>query len=209
MLNNYKLDSNGVIKQIKINKISYDERYINNRYNTYNSGENMSFSRLGYLLGVLKDEKISSILDVGYGNGDFLKTASKYIEKCVGSDIPPMYPLPKHIKTVESIYDDNYDVICFFDSLEHFDDIYEIKNLNTKYVYISVPWCHNLSAEWFDNWKHRREDEHLWHFNLPSLTKFFASIGYELVGNSNIEDIIRTPYDENLPNILSAVFKKI
>ena len=209
MLANYEMDNNNIIKQIKVNKIVYDDSYINNRYNNYSSGENMSYARLGYLLGVLKGNDINSILDIGYGNGDFLKIASKFIKSCAGFDIPPMYPLPKYINTISNIYNDNYDVVCFFDSLEHFDDIYEIENLNTKYIYISVPWCHNLSIDWFTNWKHRRENEHLWHFNLESLSKFFTSIGYEILDYSNIEDVIRTPYDEKLPNILSAIFKKI
>jgi hypothetical protein len=152
---------------------------------------------------------VDSLLDVGYGNGDFLKIGSKIIPHCTGSDIAPAYPLPNQIKTTNDIYRDKYDVVCFFDSLEHFDDIYEIKKLNTKYIYIAVPLCHYISDEWFKNWKHRRENEHLWHFNLESLTAFFADIGYKILNHSHLEDIIRTRYDKNLPNILSAVFKKI
>ena len=42
MLANYEMDNNNIIKQIKVNKIVYDDSYINNRYNNYSSGENMS-----------------------------------------------------------------------------------------------------------------------------------------------------------------------
>ena len=40
------------------------------------------------------------------------------------------------------------------------------------------------------------------------MEKFMIDQGYELVKFSNIEDIIRTPIDE-LPNILTGIFKKI
>jgi hypothetical protein len=207
MLDNYEADKNGIIKQIKFSKIQYNNEYVEQRYNSYPTGEAMAYLRLGYLLGVLKDFTPGSILDVGYGNGDFLKIASKCIEKCSGSDIPPSYPLPNHIDQVNDIYEKAYDVVCFFDSLEHFDDIYEIKKIQARYVYISVPWCHYVSDDWFDEWKHRRPDEHLWHFDLDSLRRFFRSMGYEYISHSAVEDTIRKP-SSDLANILTAVFKK-
>jgi primosomal protein N'' len=92
--------------------------------------------------------------------------------------------------------------------LEHFDNIYEIKNLKTKYVLISVPECHHPSDKWFEEWKHRRPDEHLWHFDKNALQNFFAEIGYEMVAISNIEDAIRKPVT-SLSNILTCLFRKI
>jgi hypothetical protein len=63
-----------------------------------------------------------------------------------------------------------------------------------------------LSAEWFESWKHRRPNEHLWHFNDESLKKFVESQNYEFVNSTNIEDCIRkTNY--NYPNILTSIFK--
>jgi hypothetical protein len=75
-------------------------------------------------------------------------------------------------------------------------------------VFISVPWCHYILDAWFDSWKHRRENEHLWHFDLGSLTKFFGSLGYEYISHSSIEDIIRKPVDD-MSNILTVLFRKI
>ena len=209
MLKNYTKDRNKVIRQINITKIDYDNEYVDQRYNSYPTGEAMAYLRLGYLLGVLNEFKPTKILDIGYGNGDFLKAASKSINFCCGSDIEPMYPLPDYIETVQDIYKDEYDVVCFFDSLEHFDNIYEISKLRAKYIYISVPECHYFSDEWFNSWKHRRENEHLWHFNLESLTLFFAEMGYEIINYSDVEDIIRTAQEDGVSNILSAIFRKI
>lgn len=208
MLENYAKDENGVIFQITKKKYNYDMEYIETTYALYNTTPLMSHLRVGALLGKLAPYKPTKLLDVGYGNGDFLKTAALTIPECYGADIPPAYPLPQNIKFVENIYDDQYDVVCFFDSLEHFENIYDIQNLKTKYVFISVPWCHYKSDSWFDSWKHRKKDEHLWHFNLKSLKEFFESLGYEYVSHSSVEDIIRKPVDE-LPNILTALFKKV
>ena len=151
--------------------------------------------------------KITSLLDVGYGNGDFLKACSSSIPYLFGNDISG-YPIPRSCVYVNDILAYEYDVVCFFDSLEHFEDISFVKDLKTKYVYISVPWCYNFSDEWFKNWKHRREDEHLWHFNPISLENFMNEMGYTLVISSCIEDTIRKPVDNN-PNILTAIFKKV
>jgi peptidoglycan hydrolase-like protein with peptidoglycan-binding domain len=82
-----------------------------------------------------------------------------------------------------------------------------VKDLDCNYVYISLPWCHNFSEEWFMNWKHRRPDEHLWHFNKKSIENFFNEMGYDMVDYSNVEDLIRVSGEE-YPNILTCIFKK-
>lgn len=207
-LENYVKLENGVIKQQNINKIEYNYEY-SNKYNNYGEKANyLSYLRLGVLLG--NTNKIpNSILDVGYGNGAFLNAAKNIIPKCSGFDISG-FPLPHDIVVENSIYEKHFDVICFFDSLEHFDDINIIDKLKCEYVFISVPWCHNLSDEWFLNWYHRRPNEHLWHFNDISLVNFFKENGFECVYKSNFEDTIRKNSTCNgYPNILSAVFKKI
>ena len=207
MLKNYQKLNNGLIKQISFEnfKQRYDIDYIKQRYDSYKElSIQMSYLRLGYLLG--KIPEIESILDVGYGNGDFLSVSKNIIKNCYGFEVNN-YSIPEKCTKVENIYNQEYDVVCFFDVLEHFEDIYEIKNLKTKYIYISVPECHYFSDKWFENWKHRRPDEHLWHFNLESLTKFMQEISYEKITHSNIEDVIRKP-SSNYTNILSAIFKK-
>ena len=209
MIENYKKDKNGVIFQVQKNKINYNLDYIKNSYNNYGTKvDNMSYLRYGYLVGILPNV-INSILDVGYGNGSFLSVCKKKIDKCYGTDISG-YMIPDGCSFIDSneIFNRHFDVVCFFDSLEHFDDIYFLDKLNCDYIFISLPECHYISDKWFDDWKHRRVDEHLWHFNKKSLSSFMHGQGFELVNYSNIEDIIRTPIDEN-PNILTGVFKKI
>lgn len=207
MLENYEINELGIIKQKNILKSLqiYDKNYVNNSYNNYGEKvSNISHLRLGYLIGSIG--KVDKILDIGYGNGNFLKIASTFIKKCYGNDISE-YPLPENCEFIEDIFSQEYDVVCFFDSLEHFKNIDFVKNLKTKYIYISLPWCHNHSDEWFFNWKHRREDEHLFHFNDISLINFMQTCGFDKVNISNIEDVVRTPINNDF-NILTGIFKK-
>jgi hypothetical protein len=206
MLENYEKLPNGVIRQINVEKFTYDIDYVS-KYNSYgDKGAQLAGIRLGYLMGSL-GHGISSILDVGYGNGNFLKVCSKKHLNCFGHDISN-YPLPEGVEFVDNITHKHYDVICFFDVLEHFEDITIVKNLDCDYIYISVPNCYNSNDdEWFENWKHRKPNEHLWHFNLDSLNNFFNEMGYKAIAGSNIEDFIRFDSNHN-NNILSVIFKK-
>ena len=125
---------------------------------------------------------------------------------CFGYDITG-YDIPEGCEFIKDWVNLNVDVITFFDVLEHFEDPYMIKDLNAKYVILSFPWCHYISDEWFENWKHRKPNEHLWHFNKESLVNFMSEVGYDVINVTNVEDIIRKNNLE-YSNILTGVFKK-
>ena len=206
MLKNYITDKNGVIKQIDVKNITYDNSYILNSYSKYGELTNyISYLRYGYLIGTI--EKIpETILDFGYGNGSFLNILKQTIPNCYGYDIGE-FDVPDNCKRINNIFSKHFDVITFFDSLEHVNDIYFLSKLDCNYIMISVPECHYFSDDWFYNWKHRRENEHIWHFSKQSLINFMSYEGYELLRIGNIEDIIRKPIDTNT-NIITGIFKK-
>ena len=207
MLKNYIETPNGVIKQIDRVPFVYGADYTKG-YDKYGIEKtNMSYLRLGYIIGAIGGVP-NKLLDVGYGQGHFLNIAKDIIFNCFGNDITNECPLPEKCVFVDDIYNDTYDIVTFFDTLEHFNDIYEIKNLKTKYIAISMPWCNYKGDEWFESWKHRRPDEHLWFFNDHSLTNFMTEVGYERINTCNIEDTIRKDNNNN-PNILAGIFKKI
>jgi ubiquinone/menaquinone biosynthesis C-methylase UbiE len=132
MNNNYEVLPNGVIKQKRIEKIIYDYDY-SNKYNKYGEkGKHLSYLRFGVLIGIL-NKMPKSIVDVGYGNGDFLNVCRGNIENVFGCDISN-YPIPAGCRKIEFNTID-VEVTCFFDSLEHFDDITVIKDLKTEYIY--------------------------------------------------------------------------
>ena len=207
MLENYKINDDGLIYQVVKEDFTYDKTYVEERYDTYGElNDYMSNLRLGYVFGSI-NEPINSILDVGYGNGSFLKTCKKIIPHCYGYDVTG-YDIPEGCDFIKNWTNLNVDVITFFDVLEHFEDPYIIKDLNTKYVVLSFPWCHYISDEWFENWKHRRPNEHLWFFNEKNIYSFAKSTGYEVINYSNVEDTIRGN-NSNKENILTVCLKKI
>lgn len=205
MLHNYIKLNNKIIKQENVIPFSYNYDY-SNKYNNFKSlSLQMSYLRLGYLIGNLQFIP-NSILDIGYGNGDFLNVAYKIISNCYGYDISD-YPLPTNVKRIYSLCEQTFDVVTMFDTLEHFPDIYIIKQIKTNYFLISVPECHYFSDEWFANWKHRKPNEHIYHFNKFSLENFMNELNFQLIHFSNVEDIIRTPTDQH-SNILTGFFKR-
>ena len=142
----------------------------------------------------------------GLGPKSAKRIILKLINNRYGHDISG-WPVPEGCTFVEDLLKGSYDVITFFDSLEHMEDMEFVNDLNTKYVCISVPDCHYFSDEWFDTWKHRKPDEHLWHFNEASLNKFMDRMGYDTINTCNLEDITRKN-NESYTNILTGIFKK-
>lgn len=207
MLENYYKDEAGVIHQINKKPFVYDQAYVAQRYPTYEDKcINMAHLRLGCIVGAL-GQPPKSLLEVGYGAGYFLDLCTNVVDRCYGHDISG-WPIPTKATFVNTMMGSHYDVICFYDVLEHFDDITFIKQLDVNYIVISVPECHYVNDAWFEAWKHRRPDEHLHHFNKDALNNFFFKHGYYCEHMSNIEDIIRTPVDGR-GNIITGIFSKL
>ena len=204
----YEIDKFGVIHQLNPNPFVYDKEYVDIRYgeSLKDKIRQMSYLRYAYLIGIIKTVP-TSILDVGYGDGDFLKVCSQSIINCFGNDL-----FDDHIPdkcTFVNNFENSYDVITFFDSLEHFSDINFVKKLKCNHIMISVPWCvSSVVDDNFINWKHRRPNEHLHHFDNVSLNNFMEDCGYTMLEYSNIEDMIRIPENLFAPNILTAIFEK-
>lgn len=208
MLDKYIKHSNGVIQQSSLfNKaVEYNYEYVHQRYDKYQEKtEGMSCLRLGYIVSCL-GKMPQSVLDVGYGNGSFLRRCRTVIPECYGHDISN-YKLPEGCLFANDILSQFFNVVTFFDSLEHFLDISFVSKIQCQYLVISVPWCHYFSDDWFVTWKHRRPDEHLWHFNLDALVTFMNEQDFNLLNYSNVEDAIRGTIQGN-SNILTACFVK-
>jgi hypothetical protein len=206
MLENYSKNQDGIIYQVERKPFDYTGGYNNYYKEIQDSTRYTSYLRLGYIVGSI-GRIPESILDVGYGTGAFLQSCESEIKERYGHDISG-WEVPSGCKFVDNILQGHYDVITFFDSLEHMNDIEFVKNLNCNYICISVPDCHYFDDEWFGNWKHKKPDEHLWHFNKDSLKTFMSRMGYSEVNVCNLEDITRINNQE-YTNILTGIFKKL
>lgn len=203
----YVINENGVLSQVAPEIINYDFDYVASRYGAIGDlRKQMSMLRYGYMTGCIG--KPTKLLEIGYGAGDFLQLCAREEIECLGNDITGI-PTPNGVEQVDNIYD-YVDIVCMFDVIEHFDNINFIKDLNTKYVYVSVPNCHHPEdALYLEHvYPHLRPNEHLHHFNMFTLNKHFESNGYKLIQMGFPEDAIRKrPLYFN--NILSAIFVKL
>jgi hypothetical protein len=200
------LDS-GVLKQVGEITAKYDDFY----YKRNNRGEKdiyMSYLRLGFLSAALNGYP-SSILEVGYGNGAFLNLAKEVIPITCGYEINPIAEVPEKVQRIdwERVTSRHFDVICFFDSLEHFTDISFLGDLRTEHLIISVPYCERpFDADWLAKWKHLRQGEHFYHFNAITLESEMKKYGFEATCFTNTEDLIRR---DGKWNILTTHFQKV
>ncbi len=205
----YQIDCDGVIHQLNPEPFLYNPEYVS----TYDHGEYaikgraLNLIRTAYILEMYSrefHELPRTVFDFGCGNGAFGKVAGPIFDGCFGYDILD-YPLPCEMERSPELMP--ADIYTFWDSLEHCPDIDFIEKLECKMVVISLPWCHFSTEDWFNNWKHRKPNEHIHHFNPDSLRRFMDSKGWQIENHCNIEDAIRLPIDEK-PNILTATFTR-
>jgi hypothetical protein len=180
----------------------YDHAYVA-RYENYPQAE-LSKIRASIVMEYVKN--FDTICDVGFGTGAFLSEIghANPMTSLHGFDVSP-YPPPYFVRIEPQWQEKEWDVVTFFDSLEHF---VELPKVRAKFAVVSVPWFHNFENEqWFEDWKHRRPGEHLWHFNSASLRTVFKRMGMKEIYCGNPEDKIRKSTD-GLPNILTMVFAR-
>lgn len=179
--------------------IDYNEKYITD-YFAHNSLRQMSLLRTGFVVGSCKGE---SIVDVGYGSGDFLRVMSKLGWRTFGCDVHGLNLGIKELPLLEAITSEP-DVVTFFDSLEHFSTFEDIKRINSKYIVVSIPSRPNTFPE-NRTWKHYKPGEHLHYFSITSLQNLFSK--YVPINICEIEDVVRGKL-EGMPNIKTYTFER-
>lgn len=205
----YRVDRFGVISQLPPFEIQkYDVGYVATRYDTIpESVANLSHLRAGYLLGLCAP--LASVLDVGYGNGGFLRAMQAAGVRCCGTDISG-YPVPEGCEFMpwKFALNSEWDLVTFFDSLEHFPTLDWLGDLRAKWVAITVPCVkEDANAGWLAKWKHLRPGEHLHHFRPSALDLLMRSHGFRGVAIKALEDLIRRPGEEN--NTFTALYRRI
>lgn len=187
----------------------YSASYSQNSYDTYGTNDAMSELRYNLIQNTIGD--FDSICDYGYGNGAFMKHCVSNGKDVYGYDISD-YPVPLGSKRTVVPDSLEVDVMTFYDCIEHIPQRNLVKFLKSKranHFVISVPWFHeSLGPEWFRKWKHRRENEHIHHFDSAGLINLLIQSGYKIIYVGNAEDKVRKPVD-NYPNILTVIASKI
>lgn len=213
----YFHDQNGVIKQLYPKPFVYDSNYVAVYDTPLYKKRSLALQRLrvSIIEALLPKDMISddlSLLDCGYGNGDFLRYAkeSKAFQYLFGHDVSDVEP-PSGIGFIKDILRSTMDIITFWDCLEHFPEISWLADLPAKMIVLSLPHCHHNAIQWdsrgiwFTDWHHRKPNEHIYHFDKASLIKTMNMYGWKCISFGNPEDIIRTPRDFRT-NILTAAF---
>ena len=214
MLQNYALDSFGVIHQIEFTPITYDRAYLSYYDAKSDRTIKLGYQRLGWLLGVL-GRIPESVLEIGYGTGTFVEAAQiTGVKRCVGCDIEP-FPLPAGVTFMDwqSAMQEKWDLTAMFDVLEHIPDLSFLRRLDTQYLALAVPYCRwrelgDGGDDWLKSWRMLLPNEHLHHFDRDSLVAMLAHHGYDCLTLNTFEDGIRLRAGEIGPNILSGVFRK-
>jgi len=211
-------------EQDRTTRVNYDRSYVAERYDRYATTEAMSDLRRRVLEGVLHLHETLPIgrvapsrgrlLDVGFGNGAFIRRARECGWDAWGYDVNPTeYDGVRRAKLpVDRVLppEERYRVICFFDTLEHFQNLEWCPKLaqNTDWIMLSVPRVPDRFP--VTEWKHRRVGEHHFHFRTPdTFETLFSSNGVEAtaVYYDNPEDQIRGSLPDGQPNVMTVVLR--
>lgn len=148
----------------------YDLDYIENMMRMYSKTAEDICKRRWVFVEECEPE---SVLDYGCGCGWFRAWRPEGIE--VDS-----YDINKSALQT-GIQKESYDLICFFDVLEHLPHFVEIKSLlkSAKYVATTVPI--KPKDVRLKDWYHFKPDEHLQNFAEETIETLFSNYGFELV----------------------------
>ena len=167
----------------------------------------MSDLRWDFIQSVLRLPMGSRILDVGYGNGAFLKRARDAGMEIYGIDL---HSEDFGIPVVNFGTKLTFDLICFFDSLEHFPDFNDILKLSAHSVIVSIPDAPDFLLQTPRSWRHFKPGEHLHYFSRASLDTFMRDWGFdEKLADGHPEDLIRGRLSINgteYNNIYTAIY---
>ena len=158
-----------------------------------------------------------TLLDVGCGTGDFLKTAKENNWTVSGIEPNADARSIANQKTENAVFDieqlnnfesNSFDVITLWHVLEHLPDLeYQISILKKLLkpkgrLVVAVPNYKSFDANYYNQfWAAYDVPRHLWHFDQNSISKLFASIDME------IEQLKPMLFDAFYVSLLSEQYK--
>jgi len=148
--------------------VIYDIKYYENMLRNY-SGTAEQISKIRWKWIEEVDPKV--VLDYGSGVGWFRAWRPKGVE-VYSYDIAE-YPQTR----VELIM---YDVVCFWDVLEHIPDFSRIEPILALARNVAATLPVIPESETFNDWKHFKPGEHLHYFSKPTLSALFHKYGFRV-----------------------------
>lgn len=158
-----------------------------------------------------------TLLDVGCGTGDFLKTAKENNWTVSGIEPNADARSIANQKTENAVFDieqlnnfesNSFDVITLWHVLEHLPDLEHQISILKKLLkpkgrlVVAVPNYKSFDANYYNQfWAAYDVPRHLWHFDQNSISKLFASIDME------IEQLKPMLFDAFYVSLLSEQYK--
>ena len=208
--------------------VDYNRDYVARRYDIYPTTEAMSALRLHLLETVMHLYEVlpyqhtpdrllqighGRLLDVGYGNGSFIRHARKSGWDAYGNDINPTeYEGVRRVDLPVGGGATHYRAITFFDSLEHFEKLRDVRMVveHTDWIMVSCPKPPlGFPMEMQEDWKHYRPGEHHHYFTPDALQYLFSTRDYatQMVYLDAPEDVIRGKLSDGSDNIQTAILR--
>jgi len=179
--------------------IEYGTTYIQTGYSNKPTRD-MAWLRLGVVGQYITS---GEVIDIGYGDGEFVRQALKAEFDAKGFDV---HYDTTDIPTVKTL-PDSTDCLTFFDSIEHFDDLQNAFTCKARLIVVTVPHTPSVRPDELITWRHYKPNEHLHYFTPASILSLFARNGYYLDALSNVEDLIRKNKDQS-PNTTTYIFRE-
>lgn len=126
--------------------------------------------------------KGASVLDVGAGDGAFVRAAGM-----AGFDAYGMDPIPKAAEALRNagVYADDpsqFDAVTLWDTIEHLDNPGSILWHVDSFLFVSLPVFDDFSE--IRASKHYRPGEHLFYFTIDGFISWAALYGFRLLERS-------------------------
>ena len=176
------LTDNGVAYQRdRAHRIRYDDEYLI-KFGAYDPviAATVNAGRCAMLARHLP--KGASVLDVGAGDGGFVRAAGMAGFNAYGVD-----PIPKASQALREAgcYADDpsqFDAVTLWDTVEHMDNPGAILRAARAFVFASVPVFEDFSQ--IRASKHYRPGEHLYYWTADGFIDWFALYGFRLLEQS-------------------------
>lgn len=194
----YVLDRNGFLKQQNPALFNYSVEY----KNMQSTDTRMSWLRLGWLSAHIPYDVLQTFtaVDVGSGNGTFVKEASRVFKSIASYDL-----VGESITTTE-LTTTIWDLVILSDVLEHFPDIDDFWKLQFKYALISFPEAPRKID--LITWRHYKPNEHIYVLSLTNLAKWVNKNRCIAIACGSPEDMLRTRWDRDEPNISTILIQR-